>query len=958
MSQDKRIGIANQIYDQFVSGPCIIYKTTRAGATISLLAESMNRNEKFVCLVPTNRIATNTVIKDSKKYSDLDNAVVIRVPANKECLKNELLCEKYPDLRQLPVLPIADSCFECDEFDKCLITAVVRKPDANGIVLTYKKIAALQLASHLRPNTYAEEVLKVLEKSKNLILDEIHEIQFGDITSVTVYNDTSFDIVNLEKYISIMTDFDYLRRVITQFSLIMKDNTIKTSVHEVLGGAQEEDYWKHHLTKSIPNPSTGVADDGENETKVTLGAYKEIIELTKKRRNYDLEMGNILDLYKMISIVTSKVISINGIRDKGTIKINLSAVDQLTTKMIQSYTKRMQSRNRRILLTSATICSYDYGQLFSGGVKLKKITFGINGDPVNNNSKMLILSDSKKYDAFGRNSRSNKRDEIVSKIISILEIYGDEDCIIVTISEREASSLEAALKAAGHPYEVTYYKDPKMMGISASQRIMIAVGVANKPSNAFDVVTTDTESSKRMLYESIHCDTWQAWSRVKDPNSEVPSIVFALGCTVEECEGLTTWGFDRSIEIAPYIERQKKRITVSCDKGLISKPQIKKCKNFDEMMKEASLHKRSKKTLKNTENLLIYNNIRRFCYKYPKILHSSEEIVKLIINRNDAYAMQKSDGSYIKFSTQVTDETIRKHLKGIITIGAYQFNQENKVKWICFDIDSHPPKNRIESEEDIRKRDEKAEYNRERMCNFLKNANIPFLLEKSGSPHSYHIWVFLRPVDGKKAKQFATIIKKESGINCEVFPKQEGIGKNSYGNLVKVPLATHQKHKTQSHIMVNGKFVREFTDLEVEVLDISGFEAPEEKTVEKKIRPEKHLVRVNGQIKTKIRPCIRNALKMQLTGDSGNFMRVAICREHYNAGVHNPEELTNLFRTQSDFSYRKTKYYIHKVLEKLLPNVKCETLREKGGEFVNCAGCPCTEVTFLTHHIKDDFKIT
>lgn len=559
---------------------------------------------------------------------------------------------------------------------------------------------------------------------------------------------------------------------------------------------------------------------------------------------------------------------------------------------------------------------------------------------MNNNSKMLILSDSKKYDAFGRNSRSNKKDEIVFKIISILEMYGDEDCIIITLSLREASSLEAALKAAGHPHEVTYYKDPKMMGVSASQRIMIAVGVANKPSNAFDVVTTDTESSKRMLYESVHCDTWQAWSRVKDPNGEVPSIVFALGCTVEECEALTTWGFDRSIEIAPYVERQKKRITVSCDKGLISKPQVKKCKNFDEMMKEASLHKQSKKRGEKNKNLLINNNIRRFCYKHSEILDSCEELVKLIVNRYDAYAMQKSDGSYTKFSTKVSDETIKKHLEGIITIGTYQFNQENKVKWICFDIDSHPPKNVIESEEDIRKRNEKAEYNRERMCNFLNNADIPFLLEKSGSPHSYHIWVFLRPVDGKKAKKFATMIKKESGIDCEVFPKQEEIGKDGYGNLVKVPLATHQKHKTQSQILVNGEFVRDFTNLEVEILDISAFKVPEEKTVEKKVVPTKHVVRVNGQVKTMIRPCIRNAIKMQLIGDSGNFMRVAICREHYNAGVHDFEKLINLFEAQSDFSYKTTEYYVQQILKKPSIYIKCETLREKGGEFVNCAGCP------------------
>jgi hypothetical protein len=297
---------------------------------------------------------------------------------------------------------------------------------------------------------------------------------------------------------------------------------IQNSIHEVLGGTQDEHFSKNHLNKILRNPSTGIAE-GENENNIIVGAYDEIIELTKNRKKYNLEMNDVLDLYSMMSIVMSKTISVNGIRDHGIIKINLSAVDQTTVKMNQSYTMSMQSENRRILLTSATICSYDYGQLFMGGVKPRKISFGIGGDPMNSNSKMLILADSKKYHVIGRNSLYNQKEEIVYKIINILEMYGDSDCIIITLNKKESIKLKTALVEAGHPYEVTYYKAPEMMGVSAKQRVMIAIGLANKPSNSFDVITTNTEESKVMLWESIHCDTWQAWSRVKDPSGKVPS---------------------------------------------------------------------------------------------------------------------------------------------------------------------------------------------------------------------------------------------------------------------------------------------------------------------------------------------------------------------------------------------------------------------------------------------------
>jgi len=939
-NQDKRMQTAFYIYQNLEAGSYLIHKTTRAGCTTALVAESMNRDEQFLCVVPTNWIADKTVVADSKKYSDLDNADVIHIPANHECLFNKMLCEECPDLKKLPILPLAGTCSKCAQFDDCQVTAILRRPDAKGFVVTYKKLAALMMASENRPNAMAEKVLDILKTSKNIILDEVHEIQFGDVTSITVYDDFFFNRVNLDKYFLMLPNFKYLARVVSQFHLINTDPKIKTAIHEVLGGAQDENYWKHHLTKSLSNPSPGIVD-GENETKVIVGAYNEIIELTKEREKYSLEMNDVLDLYTMLSIVMSKVISVNAIRDQGIIKVNLSAVDQTAIKMVQSYTMSMQSENRRIFLTSATICSYDYGKMFMGGVKPTKISFGVGGDPMNTNSKMLILADSKKYYAIGRESMYNKRDEIVNKVIEILSRWGDDDCIIITLNTREAQKLEKALKEAGHPHGVTYYKAPEMMGVSSDARIMIAIGIANKPSNAFDVITTNTDESKRMLTESIHCDTWQAWSRVKDSGGKVQSLVFALGVTVEECEALTTWGYDRSLKIDERVNGQKKLIHISCEKGSITRPLIVKCKNFQEMTKEGSLHKLCKLFPEKHEKPPIYNNIGGFCKKTGESLHSSTELIKLILNRPDAYAMQNPNGGYFKVKNPVSDAIIEKHLEGSLTIGAYQFNLDNQVKWICFDIDSHAPKNVEETELDIQKRNDRAESDVERMCNYLTSIDVPFLLEKSGSPHSYHIWVFVDPVDGKKAKQFGMDIKKETGIDCEVFPKQEKIGKDGYGNLVKVPLATHQIHKSKSQIMVNGAFVREFDELKIEILDLSGYEVREDKPV-KKIESKpvlKPVVRINGEIQRDVRPCIKEALTKQLTGTQGHFMRISIVREYYNSGIHDPEELIKLFKGQADFDYNESRRGVMSIIVKESKSVRCDRLRVDGSNFVNCDGC-------------------
>ena len=54
---------------------------------------------------------------------------------------------------------------------------------------------------------------------------------------------------------------------------------------------------------------------------------------------------------------------------------------------------------------------------------------------------------------------------------------------------------------------------------------------------------------------------------------------------------------------------------------------------------------------------------------------------------------------------------------------------------------------------------------------------MPFLLEASGSPGSYHVWIFLSRTKTYNAYRFIRQVKAEAGIKCEVFPKQKHLGR-------------------------------------------------------------------------------------------------------------------------------------------------------------------------------------
>ena len=961
-SQDRRTVSAWEIYEMFQQGHIEVFKTTRAGATTSLNAESGNRDEKFTCIVPTNKIADETIVRDSINFCEKQGLDVIHIQSNMNCIKNQELCEEYPDLKELQYLPLADKCEDCEHYDYCPITAPLRRPNANGFVLTYAKVAALQLAVMSREGTTAEKILNSIAGSRNIILDEVHELQYGRQQEYIVYDNKNGYRTDFNKYNSACQDFEYIKNVIEQMKAIAEDDTFKIKVHEVLGGAESPKYWNHRLSLDYQNPAfTGQERDARG--KETAGFIKELIELTKHREDYNLSMEEVKALLQFNAIGKSFKLSINAIKDRGIIQIKVSALDFLYVDTIRKFTMSMQGEGRRIILTTATFCSKDYSDFFRGKVSPLKTTFGQHGDPTNNNEKMLILADNKKYNAIGDRSRYKMRPEIISRCIDILESYEEEEVLIIALSKEEAWSIERGLKQAGRPHPVIYYKGSETIGVTSKARIMIAIGIANKPLNSFDPITETVEDSKKLLYESIHCDTWQAWSRVKDPDGKENSLVFALGCCIDDVRACVKWGFNRKITgIEEHRNGCRNRLTIEYEGSGITEPKVIHCKDFEDMKQQGLSFKQSKKQSGFQGKPSIQNIIDGSCQKHPVFLDSPLGLLKLQAFRKDAYGVQQKDGSYLaETKFPLTERDLEAHISGSKTIGAYQLGQDSMIRWFAFDVDSHAPRPKkdkstgklipvIETPEEVEKRDRIAEENKERLFNTLTALGIPFIFEASGSPHSYHFIVFLSvPVPAKVAVYLGEEIKKIAGLvgDIELFPKQKTLNQNKkYGNLLKCLFAVHRKTGIKSKIWINGEFQESFSGLEIQTIDISAFtllsdihqievkeKAQKAKRKFKEAYPDYKPVKEGF-----IRPCFISAQKLQMNHGDGNQFRIAVAGELYRAG-YPLDVAVQYFKYQSDFNEEETRYRLSLVYDQKYHRTEQEKLKTLCTRFVNCDNC-------------------
>ena len=295
----------------------------------------------------------------------------------------------------------------------------------------------------------------------------------------------------------------------------------------------------------------------------------------------------------------------------------------------------------------------------------------------------------------------------------------------------------------------------------------------------------------------------------------------------------------------------------------------------------------------------------------------------------DIYGEQQPDGGYRKVLRHLDTDVLEANVAGNMTVGSYQILEDDTVRWVAIDIDCHNGNdaNRAEDER------AKAEW-------ILDKYKIPFILEASGSPHSYHIWIILSPTKTYNAYRFIRQIVSEAEIDSEVFPKQKSNDKTKYGNLIKLPYGKNLKNSNWS------SYIDPDTDERIPCPAtppgiVRLLEVPKDVKVESKTVASHCAGSPRITANSELDYCMTEALKgAALTESAGHNLRVAIVTKAAALGW-TEDRICDIFRTQPDFSEEITRGKIREIAARDYHPHSCETLRDKCGSLVRvyCAGC-------------------
>lgn len=201
---------------------------------------------------------------------------------------------------------------------------------------------------------------------------------------------------------------------------------------------------------------------------------------------------------------------------------------------------------------------------------------------------------------------------------------------------------------------------------------------------------------------------------------------------------------------------------------------------------------------------------------------TAQRVFDLFTHRADVYAEQQTSGAYYPQTQQFTPDHVAEHLAGFASYGTYVIRPEdNTVSYIVFDLD-------ITDEVALATIAGLAEAMLLKATGGDLDSHKALLCEFSGNK-GYHVWLFFdEPIPAAEARRWVSAefmpswreAAHENGWpgDLEVFPKQDNVPENGYGNLVKIPLGVHAVSQRSSEILG----YREWASSVLEVVPVSS----------------------------------------------------------------------------------------------------------------------------------------
>lgn len=525
MNDDPRYIEAGRILKE-VSGsiPTKLYKTTRAGATTGIGANCIDTGQRFCLIAPTRNIAHHTIL-DTKEYCNKKHPVIKNIYGNHQCRLNKEMVEKYPDVGSIPILPVPKKCSKCKFYNNCKMTEFLRTDieDMDGVGITIDKIAALKYS----PAQSAEDTIqKIITMSDVIIFDEVHNIETSNVVSAQIY---PYPV--MEKYDEVCADYNDIAEFIREFNNDREDNDMY--IHEFITNSDKSNrnQMMHSITRDMDE------ERFSSDFKHVMSALSSIIDVMKKKEEYNLTQDDVLFLYNIIMVVSNDSIVIHYIKTLEGEFVYISSRDG-KIRAIREIIMDFVVRGSKVIYTSATMGDYYYGNVFG----MNNETAFMH-DVMNTNESMTIYTDTFKLDSINYSKRNAER--IIEECIELHKKYPDIQ--FVAMAKKPAWWLHKRLEDRGYIINVDYYGSVNTIGVSNPHRRCCCVGAPIKPINAFDGVATSYEESQKMRINAIHAMFYQTISRFKDPCGEERSYIHCIGIPHNDVIMMCIWGDDRKL---------------------------------------------------------------------------------------------------------------------------------------------------------------------------------------------------------------------------------------------------------------------------------------------------------------------------------------------------------------------------------------------------------------------------
>lgn len=824
----ERVDAVDAILNQ---GDVAVCKTTRAGFTTSAIIAAHRRGLKILIVSPTKKMLSKTVKETVKKIG----GVYCNIPGNQSC---KYVKEKIEKDRFLAEMPIPKGhCSECDEKNRCPVTRIERVKNFTVATMTYSKLEATMMSGK-----ESKRIGKGLADIDLVIFDEAHVISYPKLPQV-----------DFETHIAIPRDWEYfaLTGVYNRFKSLREQNReqvehikFETEFHpDQYAGFQVE-------IPDIPSPQ---AFHFQLEQLLTVAVTR------KEWWPWNVADNAVRALRDIISIMSSPTATMSYIKDGDTEKMVVTSGQGNIQWAISSFlTFVVPTAN--VCFVSGTLIECEPG--FFSELAQREITNAIFPDLRNTDAKMHIHPSKWRFSALDGH---NGIERAIEEVLEIDKEVGHQPITLFAMNKRFCEQLKRELGDYAN-IRVDYYRSEDTIGISQPERISIAVGLAHLPKHECDPLAQGADDSERYVdsqqlrLNEVHAATWQAWSRVKDPEGKEESHLYCVGIRADEVSDVVTWGTNRTVKASsdsegkriwkvevdeefarPIVhaeERTSKGLNRHSIQEYIDRVQlVKSLIDYRMNSQKSTLFPHNDDTYDRVFDDIFRNSNSLYLYNDPRddeeLASTFFALIMLFTGRLDCHACQSKkpgkDGEYGFRKQETTTDIlslIARHLGWSETIGFYPFDDQDQCYYCAIDLDDQNGKT--------------PQYNNAmKLSKFLLDNNLPVLVEKLASHDSYHIWIPIIPTKTHTVYKFVRQVLHDAGVKGDAYPKQKSISnchKGTCGDFLTLPLGINRE-KIGSSVFVDPRSLEPAGLVLIDKV-VRLREAPESKAVKNEQQPE------------------------------------------------------------------------------------------------------------------------